>query len=101
VQDSDGTLVVNKGDLDGGSLKTVRIAEQLGKPRLVIQLDVGGIDEQSRWLRDWLGSLAIRTLNVAGPRESKCPGIYAATLALLDAALDYSNRACRSGSRIG
>lgn len=33
----------------------------------------------------WLQAHAIRTLNVAGPREGKRPGIYRLTEALLDA----------------
>jgi hypothetical protein len=35
-------------------------------------------------LRAWLEAMRVRRLNIAGPRESKRPGIYAATFRLLD-----------------
>ena len=37
VFESDGTLIVNGGELGGGTLQTLCFAEQLGKPYLVIQ----------------------------------------------------------------
>lgn len=87
VLDSDGTLVVNLGDLDGGSLQTQRFAELHGKPCLVIQAEEGGLDVLAEQILAWLRANQIMTLNVAGPRESKRPGIYRATLNLLHAAL--------------
>lgn len=82
VRDSDAILIVNLGELEGGSLETLRIAEQRRKPVRVVQLDSPYGDELIADLRAWL--LAVRILNVAGPRESKRPGIYAATFRLLD-----------------
>ncbi|MCX8018628.1 MAG: putative molybdenum carrier protein, partial [Rhodocyclaceae bacterium] len=38
VRDSDGTLILNRGDLSGGSLKTLYLAERLGRPCLVVPL---------------------------------------------------------------
>ena len=87
VIDSDGTLVVNIGALDGGTLETVQFAKRFRKPHLVLQLDSAPIDECSGQLGAWLRREAIAILNVAGPRESKRPGIYALTADLLDRAL--------------
>jgi hypothetical protein len=84
VRDSDATLIVNLGELEGGSLETLRIAEQRGKPVRVVQLHSPYGDELIADLRAWLLDNAIRILNIAGPRESKRPGIYAATFQLLD-----------------
>jgi hypothetical protein len=73
VRDSDGTLILNIGVLDGGSLNTAVFAKKHEKPCLVVQLDL------SPNLKDgysWLLEHGIKTLNVAGPRESKRPGIY-------------------------
>ena len=39
VQDSDGTLIINCGELDGGTTHTVRLSEKMAKPCLVIQLE--------------------------------------------------------------
>jgi len=37
--------------------------------------------------RDWLAANAIAVLNVAGPRESQRPGVYAAACRCLEALL--------------
>jgi hypothetical protein len=70
--DSDGTLLINRGVLEGGTAYTVHLAEKLNKPCLVIdadQIDVVGE------VVNWIVGNNIRVLNVAGPRESKRPGI--------------------------
>lgn len=79
VRDSDGTLVLNRGELDGGTAHTVALAIKLRKPHLVIDLD----DVKPRQVSEWLEAHGIRVLNVAGPREGKRPGIYRAALDLL------------------
>lgn len=83
VEDSDGTLILNLGELDGGTLATQNFALQLGKPHFVVQLDSGVSIETETSVVAWLRQNSIKTLNVAGPRESKRPGIYQATLAFL------------------
>jgi hypothetical protein len=85
VQDSDGTLIVNLGELEGGSLATQVFAEQWGKPHLLVPLDAGVTDEMGGNTLAWLLDHAIGTLNVAGPRESKRPGIYNQTVRFLTA----------------
>jgi len=84
VENSDGTLVVNLGELDGGTLATQTFAQQLGKPHLVVQLDSEVSTETETSVVAWLRQNTIQTLNVAGPRESKRPGIFQATLAFLE-----------------
>ena len=86
VTDSDGSLIVNFGALDGGTLNTVSLAKSLGKPHLVLQLDAGVRAEDVPQLLDWLRRESIATLNVAGPRESKRPGIYSLVDELLERA---------------
>ncbi|WP_295447363.1 putative molybdenum carrier protein [uncultured Thiodictyon sp.] len=86
VQDSDGTLIVNLGELDGGTLDTRVFAQDLGKPQLVVPLDLGVSAETVAGVVAWLRQHAIKTLNVAGPRESKRPGIHRLTGELLKAA---------------
>ncbi len=84
VEDSDGTLILNRGMLDGGSALTVDHARQLGKPCLIVALEEG-IDPAR--FRAWLDEHRIRILNVAGPRESKRPGIYTEAARCLDGLL--------------
>ncbi|MEO7326456.1 MAG: putative molybdenum carrier protein [Dokdonella sp.] len=83
VMDSDATLILNMGELAGGSLETLRIAERSGKPVRAVQLDSALSDHDFADLREWLQSAQVQTLNVAGPRESKRPGTYDAVRALL------------------
>ena len=85
VEDSDGTLIVNMGELDGGTLATRIFAEKAGKPYYVAQVDDEATDEMAASVLAWLRAHHIKTLNVAGPRESKRPGIYQQTTALLQA----------------
>lgn len=84
VQDSDATLILNVGELDGGTLQTQQFAERMGKSHLVLQLDQCAPDELAGHITEWLIAGKFNTLNVAGPREEKRPGIYAQTLSVLD-----------------
>lgn len=80
VRDSDGTLVILCGEPEGGTKLTIDLAKQYGKPCCIVSIHDGN------WLKkvqSWLAQHRIRTLNVAGPRESKCPGIYQRALAML------------------
>ncbi len=84
VRDSDATLVLNTGDLDGGTLQTVRFAQSLGKPHLVVQLDEGTPEASAKVVTAWLAKGMFVTINIAGPREEKRPGISALVAAVLE-----------------
>ena len=86
VREADGTLVFNLGELDGGTLLTVTYAAKRGKPCLLVQLDEPGHPDVAA-VRAWIAAHRIRVLNVAGPRESKRAGIYAATRGFLEGVL--------------
>lgn len=73
VVESDGTLILNMGKLSGGTRLTVECARKHGKPFLIVQMDDNPTsDSVIRWITD----NSIHVLNVAGPRESKCPGLH-------------------------
>jgi hypothetical protein len=71
VIDSDATLILYEGRLKGGTLLTRRICTRLDKPHLVVRID----HHEPLIARRWLAGQRPQTLNVAGPRESTCPGI--------------------------
>lgn len=72
VVDSDGTLILVTGSMSGGTALTRELATAEQKPFFVVDLDnPAPRREVGRWIRD----NNIRTLNVAGPRESQRPGI--------------------------
>ena len=88
VRDSDATLLVTDrpDSLSGGTALTRDLAERLGRPLLITSTS----DTES--VRAWLGALREESpgalvLNVAGPRESKEPGLYDAACRLLEQVL--------------
>lgn len=74
VRDADGTLVLTRGEPDPGTALTIRLAARSRKPYQV--LDLAGSPDAAA-VRAWAQVHQIAVLNVAGPRESSCPGIYA------------------------
>ena len=85
VRDSGGTLVLNMGDLDGGTLQTQRFATSAVKPCLVLQIDHINPSEAGAMIDAWIARHTVAIMNVAGPREDKRAGIYARALAVLRA----------------
>jgi hypothetical protein len=76
VRDSDGTLILSRGPLTGGSAYTERTATRLGRPCLHVDLNEHEEAEAAKEIHAWLESREIGVLNVAGPRASKDPGLY-------------------------
>ena len=72
IEDSDGTLILNRGALDGGTALTARHARQIGQPCLVVALEEG---IEPATFRDWLAAHSIR------------PGVYAAAMRGLEGLL--------------
>lgn len=73
VRDSDGTLVITDGRLEGGTAYTVEEATRQDKPFLHVRLsDPVPIP----MIQAWAEENDIRVLNVAGPRASEVDGIY-------------------------
>jgi predicted Rossmann fold nucleotide-binding protein DprA/Smf involved in DNA uptake len=83
VRDSDGTLILTIAEPTGGTAFTIRVADEHGKPVQVVRLKDGPEADRVRGVLDWLEQNGIGTLNVAGPRESTSPGIYATALCFL------------------
>ncbi|RFO97850.1 molybdenum cofactor carrier [Rhodoferax lacus] len=83
VQDSQATLLLNVGALDGGTLQTLKFTQTMVRPCLVVQMDIADIANAAIDIQRWLEPHQIKTLNIAGPREEKRPGIYAMTFLLL------------------
>ena len=84
VRDSDGTLILSRGAPTGGTAQTIEYASRLNKPCLIVDLN-NGIPPSE--VGAWAEAFHVATLNVAGPRESKCPGIYQHAAVFLRTAL--------------
>jgi len=91
IEESDGTVIFSlERLLSGGTKLTWEHAKKLGKPALHIYnarkeqiLNQDSLRLEIQALTDFLCSNKIEILNVAGPRESKEPGVYEWTLTLL------------------
>ncbi len=96
VVDSDATLVLCEGKISGGTALTVRLARKHGRPCLVVDLadepDPGSVLE-------WLKGHKVCTLNVAGPRESKHPGIQQRGREFLVSVLRAWRSSCEAADR--
>lgn len=88
ILDSDGTLIIARGLIRGGTRVTARLAALHGKPSMTVNLrdatDINGV-------RQWIEESQIHVLNVAGPRESQNPGIAGEAGAFLDALLTFND----------
>jgi hypothetical protein len=87
VRDSDATLILNLGSLEGGTARTVEIARRQHRPCLVVELEA---PPDPAAVREWLRQYKIRKLNIAGPRETKWPGIQKSAAAFLRLVLSSS-----------
>src|ERR1700680_3647650 len=88
IKESDGTVIFSlERVLSGGTKLTQDYGNKLGKPVLHIydtrKAQIFNPDSIRLELTDFLRSNKIEALNMAGPRESKEPGVYVWTLIVL------------------
>lgn len=79
VRDSDGTLIIVPGwplpeKIKDGTRLTIEEAKRLKRPYLIFNLTDKNHDVYV--IQEWIQKNSIEILNIAGPRESNCPGIY-------------------------
>lgn len=75
VQDSDGTVIFTGAALEGGSKLTASLCRKHKKPYVVIETLDGNGWRHRETFRLFVQCYKIRTLNVAGNRESVSHGI--------------------------
>ena len=91
VRDSDATVIVSRGPLEGGSALTLEFTRELLRPCLHVDLSQLTIARAATVLAAWLDREKPETLNVAGPRASKDPTIHESTKRVLSLALASLN----------
>ena len=86
VRDSHATLILADSlPLSGGTKLTEDTAVAMMKSHKVVAMSAANAkDDALKWLRQFLGMSSALVLNVAGPRESKVPGIQARAKAFLE-----------------
>ena len=76
IIDSDGTLIISRGILSGGSKLTQSFAKVVNRPNCHIDLVEHDEFEAAVIIKSFILENGIRVLNVAGPRASHHPWIY-------------------------
>jgi Circularly permutated YpsA SLOG family len=100
VRDTDATLVLAWGKTSGGTRETCRIAGELGRPLLVIDLNAVDASTAAGRIREWLQSLGhVGRLNVAGPRAGHAPSAYGRTQAILQIVFGMERGRGAAGTR--
>jgi hypothetical protein len=84
VVDADGTLIISRGSLTGGSEYTREMAFKHNRIWLHIDLNKISAFQAAVAIKDWILKNSIEVLNVAGPRASKDPKIYSDSLKILE-----------------
>jgi len=85
--EADATIVFTVGTPTEGTAYTVDCLKRHGKRYLLVDFKGTDDTEAIALIRRWLRESAPEVLNVAGPRESKAPGIYGRVRAVLMEAL--------------
>ncbi len=87
VTDADATIIFTIGKPTGGTAVTVKFAKKHNKPYLLLDLKDKSDKEVVKQIKAWLHKNRPDILNIAGPRESKSPGIYEMVTTILKEAL--------------
>lgn len=85
IIDSQGTVILSRGRLTGGSELTEVFAKVVGKPICHIDLTQNDSFEAAIILQSFIMENQIEVLNVAGPRASHDPEIYFDVRSILEA----------------
>jgi hypothetical protein len=86
---SDATLVLYSKAPDKGTRLAIELCLNLKRPVLYIAL---GSEDKIEEIRSWLKHYKVKTLNIAGPRESSEPGVYGRSFDFLEQLFNTGRR---------
>ncbi|CAG8826890.1 24081_t:CDS:1, partial [Gigaspora rosea] len=82
IRDADATLILllssAKPELDGTSF-TIEMAKKHEKELKLIYLDTNTREKNAKEAFGWITKKQIKSLNIGGPQENNCPGVYGET----------------------
>jgi hypothetical protein len=87
VSDADGTLIICKEELSGGTRETLEFCREMGQPHLVIDAEGVSSEEAVGSIEKFIIGNRIDILNVAGPRASQWPEAHETTREFISAVL--------------
>ncbi|MBW1940519.1 MAG: putative molybdenum carrier protein [Deltaproteobacteria bacterium] len=100
ILDSDGTLIISRGKLTGGSALTQNLSNKHNRPCIHIDLNQTIEFEAVVEINAWVMENNIEVLNVAGPRESEDRQIYKSTMGILKSVFLLSLTHNKSSAKI-
>jgi hypothetical protein len=77
VEAADGTAIFYASRLQGGTELTVAFCIKTGQPYKLIDIDLVTPQQAAHLLSIFVREERIESLNIAGPRHSGCPAVYA------------------------
>lgn len=86
IEDSTGTVILASNPNSPGTALTIELCKELNKPWILV--NPFNIQEHNR-ISSFINIHNVKVLNVAGNRESKSPGIYKASVAILTKAFNF------------
>ncbi len=100
IRDSDATLIFSSDVNSKGSLLTTKFCIEMQKPYYILLLDKNTINKikhnfiisNCKKILKWLNKVKPDILNIAGTRESHCPGIQNLVSIILDFVLENSGK---------
>jgi predicted Rossmann fold nucleotide-binding protein DprA/Smf involved in DNA uptake len=97
VEDSDGTIIINNGELKGGTAETVQRCAELQRPHILIDASRTDASETAALICNFVREQNIAVLNAAGPRQSEWPQGYQYALRALDTFISHQSRGTSAG----
>lgn len=88
VRDTNGTVIIHFGRLEGGTRATHEFCTALGKPCLLLDAERLDAAEAAIRIAEFASAIGARRLNFAGPRASGAPEAYDYALAAVGGFLD-------------
>jgi len=88
AKDSDGTAIIYRGNLSGGTEQTVGFCVELQRPHQLIDASKISAKVGAKLISDFVRKHKIDVLNVAGPRQSEWPEGYDYAYRALNAFLE-------------
>lgn len=84
---SDGTLIVFSKEIMGGTLYTFKVCLEAETPVFLVDINID--NKNIKPINKWLKEYKVNIINIAGSRESECPGIFNHTKYLLNRLLIF------------
>jgi Circularly permutated YpsA SLOG family len=99
VKDSDGTVVIYPGKVEGGTEQTLRFCIELKRPHQLTDASGVPAEEAAKLIADFVRKNGIEVLNVAGPRQSEWAEGYDYTCRALEAFVNSITSRSKSASK--